>query len=121
MTPDPSPEILDACAQLGRQCRDMAIAAEAESYVRARVLPELLDVLDAEIENESVLGTELIILRLERAVKASAEAGAADHESYRSNRHFRLLGALKAERTKLANLLNAKTFSRLIEGVMACR
>lgn len=116
---NPSQDILDACASSGQDYREQCVDDCAKAYVRSRDLRKLIAVSEAEIENETLPGTEHVIERLEKVADALAACATAGLWHYDTNRHIAILGALKAERSKLAHLQNSQALARLVGGFAA--
>lgn len=98
-----SKEILDACKEGGERWRANAVEQDARNYVRTRDLHKKIAINPAEIEDESIEGTEYIIGRLQEVSANLFECWRLG-KPYDTNRHIGVLGALKAEREKLEGM-----------------
>lgn len=81
------------------------IEADAPFYDRERDLPRHLAIWPRELRDYSIPGTETIIARIQKVLRACYAAALRDHWSYSVNRHIALLAALKCERARLAQLI----------------
>ncbi|WP_172653357.1 DUF6477 family protein [Methyloceanibacter caenitepidi] len=103
----PSPARLAACERAGTSYRDRAIANAAARYDRRRHLPKILGTAPQDLVDFSVKGTRALIAGLTRLARNSARAGSAGHWSYDPNNHIEILGALRAERARLATQMQS--------------
>jgi hypothetical protein len=82
------------------------IEAGANAYIRQRDLIDkrLIALWPKEANDYSIPGTEVIIERLQKIVRATYGAGLRGHWSYDINRHMGLLQALKGEQRWLEDM-----------------
>ncbi len=80
----------------------------ATEYARADALPALLGLWPSEVEDYSIAGTEALIARLRKALRAERRRGQAGEWTYDVNRHMRLLKALKRETEFLETISRIK-------------
>jgi hypothetical protein len=78
------------------------VRAGADAYGRARDLPTLIRVDPSDRRADTPEGTELILSRLERALRAERNRARAGHWTYDLNRHIALRQAWLAETERLA-------------------
>ncbi len=95
------------------------VAAGAAVYVRNRDLPKLFALEARALADDSIAGTEHIVMRLAALARAQARLGRKRHWSYDLNRHLAVLIALKAERAHLAHRLNAASLAKLVAAATA--
>jgi hypothetical protein len=72
-------------------------AEGAAAYVRSRDLPRLLALWPREIEDKTPEGSQRLLAKLRRALRAERRRARANHWSYDLNRHLGLLSAYKSE------------------------
>lgn len=87
---------------------EKGIEREVAAYVRERDLPKLIAVWPKELRNHTVGGTEHVISRIQKVIRACYAAGLRSHWSYDTQRHIGLLTALKAEQARLAHLIEER-------------
>lgn len=90
--------------KISRRAPSSAAAFRAQPYSRIEVLPALLAMWPQEVEDYSLSGTEAIIARLEKALRAERRRGQSRNWAYDINRHMRILTALRHERAWLEKL-----------------
>lgn len=89
------------CPQRGAH----SLQEEHDVYVRARHLPRLIALWPEDLADESEVGSERILERLRRALRAERRRGRSGHWSYDLNRHLGLIRAYKAELRHMQSLM----------------
>ena len=79
-----------------------AIRAGAASYERMRDLPALIRFDPFGVQRLDEVAAEMIVARLERALRAERQKARSGHWTYDLNRHIALHQAYLAETTRLA-------------------
>ena len=102
MQDDMSPALLDACSRNGRAWVEAQVSRDANAYDRARDLKRIIP--GYETEAVTVAGAQKVIKRLLKEARTCARLSRLGHWSYDFNRHVAVLGALRAERKKRAEL-----------------
>lgn len=74
------------------------------AYRRASDLPRLIPTWPSEIADFSEAGSQRLIARIRRALRAERRRGKAGHWSYDLGRHLALLQAYKSETAALADV-----------------
>ncbi len=78
--------------------------AGAKAYLRMRDLPALVPLWPHELADDTAEGTQRILLKLGRALRAERRRARASHWSYDLNRHLALMSAVRAEQARLIGL-----------------
>lgn len=100
----PAPDILKACEKAGQRYRESAVQAAASAYERSRHLSRIVPLSYEQIADTSIEGTKHIVEKLKETSRGLAQAAREQHWTYDTNRHIAVLGALTAERARLAQL-----------------
>lgn len=79
-----------------------SVRAGAKAYDRGRDLPGLIRIDPSACGAEDVGDLEVIVARLERALRAERNKARSGHWTYDLNRHIALRQAHRAETTRLA-------------------
>lgn len=79
------------------------------AYRRASDLPRLIAAWPDEIADFSEAGSQHLIARIRRALRAERKRGKAGHWSYDLGRHLALLQAYKSETAALADVQGAES------------
>src|SRR5690606_13972277 len=90
--------------KISRRAPSSAAAMRAQPHSRIGVPPALLAMGPQEAKDLSLSGTEAIIARLEKALRAERPRGQSRNWAYVINRHMRILTALGHERDWLEKL-----------------
>ena len=78
--------------------------AVGQGFSREAQLPKLIGLWPSELTNYSLEGTERIVAKLRKAIRAERRRAQQGHWTYDINRHLALSDALKAEEARLASL-----------------
>jgi hypothetical protein len=73
----------------------------AAAYVRSRDLPRLIALWPHELEDQSPEGSLRLLAKLRQALRVERVRARGGHWSYDLNRHLGLLGAYRAELSRL--------------------
>lgn len=84
-------------------------------YSRARDLPNLIAVFPREIDDYTIAGTEAIIARIRKVLRAVYAQALHRDPHYSPKRHVRLWLALRGETARLAHLRNSQMLATVFD------
>jgi hypothetical protein len=96
--------VADMIARRAAGAVQRTVRAGAENYERTRDLPKLARFDPADLSTETIDGSEVILARLRRALRAERNRARSGHWTYDLNRHIALRQAYLAESERLENL-----------------